>query len=143
VDQLDSAAAQANETRLIASRSLLVLAGLASFGLSAWGCVASLMLDYRTTDVLLAPCLILPFPVFLSSIRSLRLTAFLLWVLFFGQWFVRQFVVQVITNKPNPVLNPLDQIGVMYFGIAIAVQIAYLLRSGKGERQSKNSETES
>ena len=61
-------------------------------------------------------------------------------MLFFGQWFVRQFVVQVITNRPNPVLNPLDQIGVMYFGIAIALQIAYLLRSGIEDRQSKDSE---
>jgi hypothetical protein len=74
-------------------------------------------------------CFVLPFPAFLSFLRSLRLSTFLLWSLFFGQWFVRQFVLPLSTQRHNPPINPLDEIGRVYFGIAVAVQIAYLLKA--------------
>jgi hypothetical protein len=132
MDKPSSTPALADQARLTVFYSLLVVAGLASLCLSAWGFLMSLMLDYRTTDVLLTLCLVLPLPVFLSSLRSLRLAVFLLWILFVGQWFVRQFVVQMNTHRPNPALNPLDEIGVVYFGIAVVVQAAYLLKN-RGE----------
>lgn len=119
-------------TRRIVSKSLLALAALASFSLSARGALASLGLDYRTREVFLALCFVLPLPAFLSFMRSLKLATLLLWALFFGQWFVRQFVLQLTTQRPNPPLNPLDEIGRVYFGIAVAVQIAYLLKARTG-----------
>lgn len=113
----------------IVSRSLLTLSGLASFCLTAWGALASLGLDYGSREVLLMLCFVLPFPAFLSFLRSLRLSTFLLWALFFAQWFVRQFVLPSSTQRHNPPINPLDEIGRVYFGIAVAVQIAYLLKA--------------
>jgi hypothetical protein len=77
-------------------------------------------------------CFVLPFPAFLSFLRSLRLSTFLLWALFFGQWFVRQFGLQLSTQKPNPPINPLDEIGRVYFGIAVAVQVASLIKARIG-----------
>jgi hypothetical protein len=129
MDRQSSLSQRTDATRLIVSKTLLVLAGVASFCLSAWGFLTSLGLDYRTREVLLVLCFVLPFPAFLSFLRSLRLSTFLLWALFFGQWFVRQFVLQLSTQRPNPPLNPLDDIGRVYFGIAVALQIAYFLKA--------------
>jgi hypothetical protein len=140
MDTQSSLSQRTDGSRMIVSKSLLALAGLASFCLSAWGSLASLGLDYRTREVLLVLCFVLPFPAFLSSLRSLRLSTCLLWALFFCQWFVRQYVLQLSTQRPNPALNPLDAIGAVYFGIAVAVQIAYLLKARTGV--SRDSATE-
>jgi hypothetical protein len=129
MDQRSSGWWRADATLLTISKSLLVLGGLASFCLSAWGVLASLILDYRTSEILLILCFVFPFPAFLSFLRSPRLSAFLLWALFIGQWFMRQFVLRLTTQRSNPPLNPLDEIGRVYFGIAVAVQVAYLLKA--------------
>jgi hypothetical protein len=116
-------------SRLAIARILLVAAGVASFSLSAWGSLASLGLDFRSIrDVLLALCFVMPLPVYMMGIYSLRWSTSLLWVLFLAQWAVR------LTIKPNPATNPLDEIGLFYVSIAFASQAAYWFRP-KGMRQ--------
>jgi hypothetical protein len=113
-------------TRRAVSKCLLTLAGLASFCLSAFGALASLGLDYRTCDMFLILCFVLPFPAFLSFLQSFRLATVSLWILFLGQWIVRQFLIG--THRPSPALNPLSGTGGAYFGIALAMQVAFLMR---------------
>jgi hypothetical protein len=49
-------------------------------------------------------------------------------MLFLAQWAVR------LTIKPNPAVNPLDEIGLLYVLIALASQAAYWFRP-RGMRQ--------
>ena len=54
--------------------ALLSVGGVSSFLITAWGCLASLMLDYRKpAELSLALCFNLPFPCFLLSIRSMTM----------------------------------------------------------------------
>ena len=116
-------------SRLAIARILLVAAGVASFCLSAWGSLASFGLDFRLVrDILLGLCFVMPLPVYLTGVRSLRWSTSLLWVLFFAEWAVR------LTIRPNPATNPLDEIGLFYFFIAFASEAAYWFRP-KGMRQ--------
>jgi len=52
----------------------------------------------------------------------MRWSALQFWALFVIQWMVRALLI-----RPNPEINPLDKIGVIYFCIAAAVLAAYLL----------------
>jgi hypothetical protein len=97
------------------------LAGGISLLFTLYGCLASIMFDYRITgDVLLGLCLRLPFPCFLTSFYSLWLSVALSWVLFITQWMVRSFTI-----KPGSgLLNPLDFLGVIYFCSACILTLA-------------------
>jgi hypothetical protein len=70
----------------------------------------------------------MPLPVYSTGVYSLRWSTSLLWMLFFAQCAVR------LTIKTNPVINPLDEIGLFYVFIAFASQAAYWFRPG-GMRQ--------
>jgi hypothetical protein len=116
-------------SRLTIARILVVATGIASLCLSAWGSLASLGLDYRSMpEVLLALCFVMPLPFYLTGVYSLRWSVSLLWMLFLAQWAVR------LTIKPNPAVNPLDEIGLFYVLIALASQAAYWFRP-RGMRQ--------
>ena len=109
--------------RLTVARILLVAAGLISLCLSAWGFVASLGLGFDVSvDGLLSLCFLLPFPTYLLSLYSLKWSALQFWALFVAQWMARALLI-----RSNPDINPLDEIGVVYFCIAGAVLAAYLL----------------
>jgi hypothetical protein len=104
--------------------ALLSVGGVSSFLITAWGCLASLILDYRKpAELSLAVCFILPFPCFLLSIRSVRWSAASLWALFVGLWILRAFTI-----SPNPQLNPIDTLGAAYLCSAVAVQLAVLFK---------------
>jgi hypothetical protein len=95
-------------SRLTVARILAVATGIASLGLSAWGSLAALGLDYRSIpEVLLALCFVMPLPFYLVGVCSLRWSVSLLWMLFVAQWAVR------LTIKPNPAINPLDEMGLV------------------------------
>jgi hypothetical protein len=104
--------------------ALLSVGGVISFLITAWGCLASLGLDYRKpTELSLAMCFILPFPCFLLSMRSIRWSATSLWALFVGLWILRAFTI-----SPNPQLNPVDTLGAAFLCPAVAVQLAALFK---------------
>ena len=104
--------------------ALLSVGGVISFLITAWGCLASLGLDYRKpAELSLAMCFILPFPCFLLSMRSIRWSATSLWALFVGLWILRAFTI-----SPNPQLNPVDTLGAAFLCPAVAVQLAALFK---------------
>jgi hypothetical protein len=75
-----------------------------------------------SVDGLLSICFLLPFPTYLLSLYSLKWSTLQFWGLFFAQWMARALLI-----RPNPEINPLDEIGWVYFCIACAVLAAYLL----------------
>jgi hypothetical protein len=104
--------------------ALLSVGGGTSFLITAWGCLASLGLDYRKpAELSLAMCFILPFPCFLLSMRSIHWSVASLWALFVGLWILRAFTI-----SPNPQLNPVDTLGAAYLLPAVAVQLATLFK---------------
>jgi hypothetical protein len=110
--------------------SLLIMGGALALILTGYGCLASMMFDYRSPkDISLGLCLILPFPCFLLSLRSLRWSAALLWILFAALWAVRAFTI-----TPNPQFNPVDYpLGISYLALAGIVQIAIFLSPGRSK----------
>lgn len=110
-------------SKLTIARILLWAGGATSFFLSAWGVVASRGCDWRKMpDLALVLCVILPFPFFALSLRSLKWSAYLLWALFVSEWMTR-----ALLSRPYPAISPLDALGVMYFCVALAVQFAHML----------------
>jgi FtsH-binding integral membrane protein len=104
--------------------ALLSVGGVISFLITAWGCLASLGLDYqKPAELFLAMCFILPFPCFLLSMRSIRWSATSLWALFVGLWILRAFTI-----SPNPQPNPVDTLGAAFFLSAVAVQLASVFK---------------
>lgn len=93
--------------------------GAFSLFLTLYGCFAWMMLDYRNLEELcLGLCLILPLPSFLIGLSSKEWSAALLWFTFVALWVVRAQI------HPNPALNPVDSLGVLYLCPATAVQQA-------------------
>lgn len=121
----------ADMARLIVARTLLVVAGVISLCLSAWGFLASMGLGFDfSVDGLLSLCFLLPFPTYLLSLYSLKWSALQFWALFVVQWMARALLI-----RPNPEINPLDEFGVIYLCLASAVLAAYLL--GPRDRRHK------
>jgi hypothetical protein len=101
--------------------SLLIIGGVIAFVLTLYGCLVSMMFDYRDPKELsLGLILILPFPFFLVSIRSLRWSATLLWIDFIALSAIRAFMLK---------LNPVDTLGILYFSPILILQLAILLAS--------------
>ncbi len=105
--------------------SLLIIGGIGAFLLTAYGCLVAMMFDYRDPrDLSLGLSLILPFPLFLVSIRSLRWSALLLWIDFITLSVIRAFMLKV---------NPVDTFGLFYFCPVLAVQLAIYLSLRKSK----------
>jgi len=99
--------------------SLWFTGGGISLFLALYGCIASMMFDYRKIeDLCLGLSLMLPFPCFLIGFRSKRWSATLLWFGFAALWLARANI------HPNPALNPVDSLGALYLCPAVAVQLA-------------------
>jgi len=102
--------------------TLLIICGVVSFLLTAYGCLASIMLDYwKPAELALILCFVLPFPCFLLCLCSMRLSAVSLWVLFVALWMIRAFTI-----SPNPQYNPVDAFGAAYLCSAVAMQLAVI-----------------
>jgi len=72
--------------------------------------------------------MILPFPLFLIGLRSLSWPAVILWAGWVGLRLARTNI------RPNPALNPLDQLGAHNLCPSVAVQLADLLARKKRPR---------
>jgi len=92
-------------------RILLWASGIASFCLALFGLFACMMFDYRLlSDLSLGICMLLPFPLFLVSMKSVKLSAFLLVLLTTSLWAVQAFL-----GGPSRSLNPFDGLSPYYF----------------------------
>jgi hypothetical protein len=90
---------------------LLSASGIVSFGLSLYGLFACMMFDYRLLpDLSLGICMLLPFPLFLVSMKSVKWSALLLVLLTCSLWAVQAFL-----GGPNRSLNPFDGLSPYYF----------------------------
>lgn len=80
---------------------------------------------FSIRDVPTVLCLLLPFPMYLIGLKSLRIATFTLWSLFIVQWLIRCFI-----SHPPTLLNPFDwwHGEVLFFSI-VFVQVGYLILS--------------
>ncbi|HEY5381230.1 MAG TPA: hypothetical protein VIJ65_03185 [Acidobacteriaceae bacterium] len=102
------------------ARFLVIAGGTVSLGLSAWGAIASLILDYRKpSELALALTFVAPFPLFLFSIWSLRISACALFVCNISLYVIRAFAIH-----PNPQYNPFDYFGMIFLSAPLFIVVA-------------------
>jgi len=107
------------------ARGLLILGGCVLLLESLFGILAILIYVYRTIlDVTTALCLILPFPLYLVGLKSLRVAIWLLWIYFLAQW-----GNECLVSVPPQLVNPFEPHGIPLFASIASVQIGYLILS--------------
>jgi hypothetical protein len=107
----------------------LLLAGLLLLFDTLFGLIAMLGIGFDSfQDVLLVLCLTMGFPLFLTGLYALRVSAILLWVFFIAQW------IDTSSNGVSfTLLNPFDWwYGDFAFAAALLMSLSYiaLRRSG-------------
>lgn len=113
----------------------MLLAGLLLLGLSLYGSIAILGLPVPPEtwkDGLLEFSLLSGFPLFLVSLRSVRLCTFALWLYFMANW-----SAWCLCSWPARFFWPVDIYSALVLAPAVIVQLCYLAWPNNGERSPR------
>lgn len=109
------------------AQTLLWVAGALSLCLSLYGLLACMMFDYRQLpDLSLGICMLLPFPLFLVTLKSVKWSALLLVLLTCSLWAVQAFL-----GGPTRSLNPFDGLSPYYFCPAALLLAVLVIAPGQ------------
>jgi hypothetical protein len=113
----------------------MLLAALLSLGLSLYGCILILGLPVppeTLKDGLLELSLLSGFPLFLLSLRSVRLCTFGLWIYFIANW-----ISWCLESVPPKFFWPTDVYAAMVLAPAVLVQLCFLVWPRNRERSPR------